>query len=323
MAIRQKSTSWLAWSAITPLLFYGFAIPAIAQTPTTVRVNIVPISDLAPLFAGIREGFFKEEGLDVSLQTSQGGGAIGIPALVAEAYDIVFTNAPSAILAVQQGINIRAIAAPSVTFRDPPENVGLLARASDRLDTGKSMEGRSIGVNARNNINWLLARTWVKRTGGDADKVEFREVPIPQSVDALKAKQVDAVLIPDPFLTLGKRDLDLSVVGWPMSSFMPENQPGLFVVTADFSEKRADVVKKFIQGFRRGAEWVNANVGKDTFHSLLNTYTRLDPALLSSMRIPRAVVDVDADSLRRWAALMREEGLLKADVDVRSLLHTM
>jgi NitT/TauT family transport system substrate-binding protein len=322
MAVKQKFTSWLAWSTLTPLLFCGFTIPTLSQTPTTVRVNIVPISDLAPLFAGIREGFFKQEGLDVSLQTSQGGGAVGIPALVAGAYDIVFTNAPSAILALQQGINIRAIAAPSVTFREPPENVGLLARSSDRIESGKSMESRSIGVNARNNINWLLARTWVKRTGGDADKVEYREVPIPQSVDALKAKQVDAVLIPDPFLTLGKRDPDVSVIGWPMSSFMPENQAGLFVVTADFSEKRTEVIRQFVRGFRRGSDWVNANVGKDTFYSLLNTYTRLDQTLLSSMRIPRAVVDVDAESLKRWAALMREEGLLKVDVDVRSMLHT-
>jgi NitT/TauT family transport system substrate-binding protein len=184
MAVKQKFTSWLAWSTLTPLLFCGFTIPTLSQTPTTVRVNIVPISDLAPLFAGIREGFFKQEGLDVSLQTSQGGGAVGIPALVAGAYDIVFTNAPSAILALQQGINIRAIAAPSVTFREPPENVGLLARSSDRIESGKSMVSRSIGVNARNNINWLLARTWVKRTGGDADKVEYREVPIPQSANS-------------------------------------------------------------------------------------------------------------------------------------------
>ena len=68
---------------------------------------------------------------------------------------------------------------------------------------------------ARNNVQWLFARAWVKTTGEDPASVTDREMPVPQMLDALKARQAD------------------------------------------------------IRGMRRGAEWVNANMGKEPFFRLV------------------------------------------------------
>jgi NitT/TauT family transport system substrate-binding protein len=295
-----------------------FIMPTRSQQLTQVRVSIVPIADLAPLFAAIQEGYFKAEGLDVTTQNNQAGGAVGIPAVVAGAYEIAFTNVPSALLALQQGIDLRIIAATSTVFNQPPDPAGVLARKVDGLHSGKNMEGKTVAVNARNNINWLLARAWVKATGGDPDKVTYREVPIPQSVDALKNKQVDAAMIPDPFLTLGRRDPELEVVGWPMSTVVPRIQPAGFVVTAETAANRPDLIERFLRAYKKGADWVNANVGKEPFIKLVNSYTRMDPALIEAMRYPTAESEVDLGSIKRWVILMRENGLLSTDIDASS-----
>ena len=62
-------------------LIIVFASPVRAAEPATLRVSVIPTSVLAPLYAGIKNGYFKDEGLTIDLAPTAGG-AIGIPALV-------------------------------------------------------------------------------------------------------------------------------------------------------------------------------------------------------------------------------------------------
>src|SRR5262245_35188586 len=45
-------------------------------TPTKVKVGVIPIVDVAPIYLGIKQGFFSAEKLELTLETAQGGAAI-------------------------------------------------------------------------------------------------------------------------------------------------------------------------------------------------------------------------------------------------------
>lgn len=89
-----------------------FILPAHAQEKKTLKVSIIPISDVAPLFAAVKEGYFKQQGLEIDTAPTAGG-AVGIPGLLAGAYDIVFTNVVSTVQAKAQGLPIKIIAPAS------------------------------------------------------------------------------------------------------------------------------------------------------------------------------------------------------------------
>jgi NitT/TauT family transport system substrate-binding protein len=313
---RQRASGFIAFA----LVAFGAIAPAAAQS-TAVRVATVPNFDTAPVYAALQEGYFKAEGLDVTLQTSQQGGAVGLPAMAGGAFEISYTNATSMLLAMESGIDLRIIASASFTGSEPPDPAGILSRKADNLTNGKQLEGKTIGVSARLNFNWLLTRGWVKATGGDPDKVTYRELPLPQHFDALKARQVDAVMTTDPFLTAGLRDPDLAIVGWPFSTVLPHVQIGFYVTMAQTAEKRPELVDKFVDGLRKGSAWVNANVGTEPYLRLIQSYTKMEPALIASIKLPEATTDVDAASVTKIAALMRENGMLKTDIDVLAKLY--
>jgi NitT/TauT family transport system substrate-binding protein len=294
--------------------------PASAQL-ALVRVATVPNFDMAPFYAALQEGYFKAEGIEATTQTSQQGGAVGIPAMAGGAFDISYSNATSTLLAVEQGIDLRVIAGGSISGSEPPDPAGLLARKADNLTNGKQMEGKTIGVSARLNFNWLVTRAWVKVTGGDPDKVIFRETPLPQMLDALRSKQVDAILTTDPFLSVGLRDPELASPGWPYSTVLPNVQVGLYVVMPETVAKRPELIEKFVRAIRKGEGWVNENLGKEPYLKLIQSYTRMDQTLVASMRLLPAATDADVKSLSRIAALMRENGMLKTDIDVPKLMY--
>src|SRR6185503_6522520 len=110
------------------------------------------------------------------------------------------------------------ISGGSGTSDAPPDLAGLVVKPGTALKTGKDFEGRSIAVNTRNNIIWLYARAWVKKTGGDPDKVNYQEVPFPQMIDAVRGGRVDAAFVVEPFFSAGKGSGAVELVAWPYAS---------------------------------------------------------------------------------------------------------
>jgi len=298
------------------------AVPAHAQEKKTLKVSIIPIQDVAPLFAAIKEGYFKQQGLEIDTAPTAGG-AIGIPGLVAGAYDIAFTNVVSTVQARAQGLPVK-IVAPASAVGDSAQGAGgagILVRKGEGIKTGADLAGKSLAVNTQKNIIWLYARAWVQKAGGDPNKVTYREVPFPQMVDALRGKRVDAVFAVDPFLTIAAPDPGLEFIGSPYIAVQPNLAVAQYVVTEDFLAKNPETVKRFNAALQQGIAWVSKNLGTKELHELLSGYTKIPVPLLAKMA---PLVDpprkVDVDSIRKTLALMKQHELLTGDVNPEALV---
>jgi NitT/TauT family transport system substrate-binding protein len=296
--------------------------PALAQEKKALKVSIIPIADVAPLFAAIKEGYFRQQGLEIDTSPTAGG-AVGIPGLLAGAYDIVFTNVVSTVQARAQGLPIKIIA-PASAVGDGSQGeggAGILVRKGEGIKTGADLVGKSLAVNTQKNIIWLYARAWVQKAGGDPNQVTYREVPFPQMIDALRGKRVDAVFAVDPFLTIAKADAGLEFIGSPYIAVQPKLSVAQYVVTEEFLAKHPETLKRFNTALHMGIEWVSKHLGSKELHELLSSYTKISPGLLAKMS---PLVDpprkVDADSIRRTIALMKSHDLLTGDVNPEALL---
>jgi NitT/TauT family transport system substrate-binding protein len=294
------------------------ASPSLSQT-TKLRVSIIPIVDTAPLFAAIKQGHFAQEGLEIDT-TPVVGGAAGIPGAIAGVYDVVYTNIVSTFLAKTEGLDIRIIASGSSAGVTPPDTAGLLKRKADDFKSGADLHGKIMGVNSRTSINGLFAMAWIKKTGGDPAKVQFREMPFPQMVDALKIKQADVVHAVDPFLANGLRDPSMEILGWPFSTVLPGIRAAQWIVTGETVEKRPEVLRKFVRAMRKGADWLNANNGKDEFYAVIAEYSRLDVERIKAMRLRNISTDNDIPAMERLSALMVEHGFMKQNIDPKPMV---
>lgn len=306
----------VAFAAMSALLLHSLA--GHAQT-TRLRVSIIPIVDVAPLFAAIKQGYFAEQGLEIDT-TPIVGGAAGIPGAIAGVYDVVYTNIVSTLLAKNEGLDLRIVASGSPSGVTPPDTAGMIKRRADTFKTGADLNGKVIGVNARNNINWLFAAAWIKKTGGDASKVQYREVPFPQMVDAVKTRQVDVAHAVEPFLANGLRDPAVDLLGWPFSTVLPGIRAAQWIVSSETANKRPELVRRWMRAMRKGADWLNANNGKDPFYALIAEYSKLDPARLKAMLLREITVENDVPAMRALAGLMVEHGMMKQVFDPASMV---
>jgi len=301
----------------------GLVVARIAPTRAAdlplVRVSIVPIFAVAAHFAAEKQGYFAEQGISVSTQPVQGG-AVGIPGLVSGSFDVLYANSISCMTALERGIDLRFIAEGAPVPLQPPDPGALLIRKGEPLYSGKDFEGKIIGVNAKFDIQWLVMQGWVKKTGGDVDKITYREVPLPSMLDAIRGKQVDGALVLDPFMTIGLRDPAFERAGWPLSTAMPGLPTSFWIVAAAVAEQKRDAIRRYQAAFLKGGQWINAHLRDDAYNQLVASYTKTDPALIAQMVASEQPLSIGVEPAIKLVALMRENGLLKTDIDFKSKL---
>ena len=288
---------------------------ALAAELPLLHVSIVPIFVVAPHVVADRLGYFKAEGIAVTTQRVQGG-TVGIPGLIAGSFDILYSNSVAVLTALERGIDLRIIAEGTRIPVKPPDPAALLQRKGAGLHTGKDIDGKTIGINTKFDIQWLIAQEWIKKTGGDPTKVSYREMPLPSMLDALANKQVDAVVAVDPFLAVGLGDPRFELLDWAQSKVMPGMPSSLWVISGQTAESKPELIRAYQRGFNKGSEWVDQHLGDADYMKLVASYTKTDPALLAKMALNKQPLDIDPAGIERVAALMKANGLLHTKLDI-------
>jgi NitT/TauT family transport system substrate-binding protein len=295
--------------------------PSTAQQLQKLRVSTIPIIDTAPLAAAIGQGYFKDEGLDVDT-TPTVGGAVGLPAVAAGQVQIGYSNLVSIVLGAQQGLGFQIIAAGSASGDAPPNTAGLFAKKDSGLKTGADLDGKRIGVNTRNSINWLVAREWVRLNGGNPDRLTFLEVPFPSMADALRGNQIDVGYTVEPFLGAAVAS-GMEIIGWPYDRIMKRVPISQFVATKSYSQANPQIIEKWVRAYNRGIDWMNQNQRTEEGVALIAAHTRLKAEQVRTIAMPLWEKTVSADSIAKIVDVMRAHGMLEegSKVDINDLLY--
>lgn len=293
------------------------SLSSVAHAADKLRVGLLPIVDVSPIHVGIKKGFFAAEGLELELVPSSSG-AVGIPAIVGGALDITYGNTVSTILAANQNLDVKIIA---VTLEGAPELTSLIARKEDNIKSGKDLNGKTIAVNARNNIIWLYAREWIVETGGDASKVNFREVGFPQMPDALTQKQVDIVMTPEPFRTKLLESSAMVEVEKPYKFVSPGVQVGNYVASGALVKDKKPVVDRFLKALATTNKWFDQNLNNDEVISIIADYTKAPKEVILISPPRKTLPGISVEEMTKTMKLMRKHGILNNDVDVSQIVY--
>jgi NitT/TauT family transport system substrate-binding protein len=286
--------------------------------PTTLRVGVIPIADVAPLYLGMKQGFFEDEQLKIEPQLAEGGAAI-TPAVISGDFQIGFSNTISLLIAASQDLPVQIITQGVLAGKTEEEAwADLLVLKDGPIKQPSDLEGKTIAVNTLKNICEVTIKASLEKEGVAVDTLKFAEVPFPDMNAALEAGRVDGACVVEPFVSQGKAGKARGI-----DPFYVRTAPDLTVATyftsEQYAEENADVVARFAKAMNKSLTYAQEN--PDAVREVLLDYTEIPPEAAEQIKLPVWRPDLNQPTIELLSELSVKYGLIEEQPDLGELIR--
>lgn len=252
----MRKFGMVAIGALTSLVaISAISAPAAAQaqqpplTKVTFSLDFIPLGRHAPWYAAIAEGYYKQEGLDVSIIPSQGT-AQTIQAVEAGTAQIGFTDLPSVALARAQGSKVKMVA---VNYQKAPYAIFSLDPGANVTDI-KQLAGLTLGSGAGSFTPKVIAGLMAEH-GLDPATLKIDNIAPPARASALLSGQVPSIeffAMSEPGLAAAAKAKGVRLATFLLADHGLTLYSNGIVATEDYLSKNADVMRRFVRASLRG-----------------------------------------------------------------------
>lgn len=219
----------------------------------TVLLDWYPNAVHSFLFAAEKEGYFKEAGLKVKLETPAGTDD-AVKLLAAGKADLALSY--QTVIAISRAEDIPVVSLAAIV-RHPLNQ--LFALEASGIKRPKDLEGKNIGYPSIP-LDEAIVNTMVKTDGGDPSKVKYTDIGW-DLIPAMTTKKVDAIIggyINHEKLLLEKEGIKLDTLD-PVKYGVPDFYELVLAASEDGLKKNREVYKKFWEAATKGYEYTVKN----------------------------------------------------------------
>ena len=281
-----------------------------------VRVGYIGLTCEAPIFTAVEKGFFKEEGLDVSLVKCEWANYKDVLAL--GGFDVTHHLVMYFLKPVEQGLDVK------FTGGIHRGCLRVQALTNGKIQSVADLRGKRIGVPGMGTPPFIFANRVLGAHGIDPSKdIQWLVFPAGELWLALDKGEVDAVADSEPIGSLlmatGKvRNVADQAIDAPYN----DEYCCAVLVNGKFLTRNPKAAAAATRALLKAAKWVETNPSAAARMSVEKKYLASNPELntvaISHLRYVPSVSGAEAAVLSA-AAEMKKAGMIGSSVDVEQL----
>ncbi len=286
------------------------------ESPMKIRVGYIGLTCEAPIFTAVEKGFFREEGLDVSLVKCEWVNYKDVLAL--GGFDVTHHLVMYFLKPIEQGLNVKF--------------TGGIHRGCLRVQAGtkgsihsiEDLRGKRIGVPGMGTPPFIFANRVLGAHGIDASKeIQWLVFPAGELGLALDKGEVDAVADSEPIGSLLLAQGKVRNVA-DQAADAPYQDEYCCAVLANgkFLEKNPKAVAAATRALLKAAKWVETNPAAAAKLSVEGKYlastVEQNTIAISHLRYVPSVSGAEA-AVKSAAAEMKRAGMLNPSTDPDAL----
>ncbi|WP_425313221.1 ABC transporter substrate-binding protein [Paenibacillus mangrovi] len=249
---------------------------------STVKVKVGEVTRsvfYAPEYVALEKGFFKEEGLDVDLQTIPGGDKT-MTALLSGAIDVALVGSETSIYVYQQGSDDPVINFGQVTQTD---GTFLVARNETGSIDWNKLKGSTFLGQRKGGMPQMAGEFALRKHGIDPQK----DIKLIQNIDfaniasAYLSGTGDYVQLFEPQASIFEKEGKGHVVAsfGEASGHLPYT---VFMSKQSYIKKNKDTVQKFTNALQKAQNWVQQHSPEDIADAILPYFKDADRNIVIS-----------------------------------------
>jgi NitT/TauT family transport system substrate-binding protein len=315
--MKDSALERLRWSLVA-LMAAAVLLGGCTQLPAednTLKVALIPVLDVLPVFVAQQNGYFAEQGIEVE----------AVPVKSAQERDVliqtgqvdgVLTDLPSTGLLNKDATRVKAVYTSRRPYPDAPM-FRILAGPGAGIETPADLKGVPIGISQNTVIEYLTDRI-LEAEGLTADDIAIAEVSaIPVRFEQLMNGNIQAATLPDP-LASGAIAGGARLVA--DDSKYPQVSQSVLTFTTDALTGKPDTVRKFLAAWDKAVKELNANPEK--YRGLLIEQGRVPASVKDTYKMPPfpeagAPTEAEVADIVMW---MRAKGLISRDLQYAEMV---
>ena len=224
----------------------------------------------APQYAAIENGYFEEEGIDLTLVTGFGADKT-MTAVLSEEADIGFMGAESSVYAFQEGASD-----PVINFAQLTQRAGnfIVARNADEDFEWEDLKGKYVLGGRKGGMPEMVFEYILKQKGIDPET----DLTIDQSIDfgstaaAFSGGQGDYTVEFEPSATALEEEGSGFVVAscGVESGYVPYTS---YSAKSSFLEEDPDLIQRFTNALQKGMDYVNSHTPEEIAETIAPQFT--------------------------------------------------
>ncbi|HEX6957149.1 MAG TPA: ABC transporter substrate-binding protein [Ferrovibrio sp.] len=270
-------------AAVAMLLLGGGASQAAPEkSKLTLGVGGKPLLYYLPLTIAERKGYFKEEGLDVTINDF-GGGSKSLQALIGGSVDAVTGAYEHTIRMQQKGQDIRAVIELG---RFPGIVLAVKKSHEGKVKTAADLKGMKIGVTAPGSSTNFFVDFLIAKAGGDPKASSYIGVGGGASgVAAMEKGEIDAISHLDPVISKLQADkavfilADSRTEAGTKAIFGGSNPAAVLYLKEEFIQQNPQTVQALVNAFYKALKWIDKAKPQDVVATVPESYYLGDRAL--------------------------------------------
>lgn len=254
MTLKTLLRSILLLPIMAAMLMAG-GIAAKAQEKVTIQIDGAAVPYYLPLYVAQREGYFKEQGLEVEFLYANAADILNNVA--AGNVQFGFPNGDAVISARANGIPVKVVHS---TYQ---RGIGaVLFKQSSGIKTPADLVGKKVAVTSYGSPNYIQLQVMMSQAGKSIDDVNVEVVGTGAILDALKSDQVDAIVFSMlRYYALKAEGIDVGMIA--SDDYLPSHGNVLVTSEAYLASNEAQV-KGFIAALDKALKHViDGNVDQE------------------------------------------------------------
>lgn len=250
-------TAFAALALVAPIVGHT---QALEKKKITIAVGGKGLFYYLPLSVAERQGYFKDEGLDVEIPDFAGG-AKALQAMMGGSADMVSGAYEHTINMQAKGQSIKAVVAQAtnngITLLLPKEKAAT-------YKSGKDLKGMKIGVTAPGSSTAMFVMNVLAKGGAKPDEVSYVGVGAGGgAVAAMQKGEIDAISNLDPVITqLESSGKYLAIADTRTEAGMKELLGGAYIASViyaqdDFIKKNPNTTQAVVNAMVRALRWLD------------------------------------------------------------------
>lgn len=281
------------------------------------KIGVLPIEDTMPLLVAEKNGYFKEENLQVELLNFQSPVEHSNAMQSGEMNGMV-TDMIVAAMLKDSGLDLRIT---SITLGVTPREgrFAIIASSESEVKTPEDLKGKSIGI-SHNSIIEYVTDGLLKAAGIDPSEVKKISVPkIPVRMEMLFSNKIDAIVVPDPLVTFAEFQ-GARIVAQDTEKNL--SQAVMLFDQKTLTQNKAGV-QAFYRAYTRAVEDLNNH--PEDYKDLLIEHANIPEPIAADYQMqhypkPQAPGVEDVENILNW---MSKKGLLKNQLKYQDLVENI